>query len=376
LARVELREVTKVYPGGVEALSRVSLEIADGEFLVILGPSGSGKSTLLRIVAGLEPLSRGSLWIDGRRADGAAPCERDVAMVFQTPALYPHLSAFENMAFGLRARRVGGAEVHERVHKAAAQLGLTDLLERRPKALSGGQRQRVALGRAIVRQAAIVLLDEPLSNLDTPLRASARADLIELHQRYSGTIVMVTHDQSEALALGDRVAVLSGGQVVQVGIPTDVYRRPATQFVAAFIGSPPMNLLPCEVQSVDEKLRLRVVGAEPAAGIEAARRASWAAPLARRGEGPVCLGVRAEHIETSTSALSPLTASDLIVQTRVKHLEPLGHATLATLLFGQERCLKVRLAGTNPARINDALSARLDLTQAVWFDPATGTLLS
>ena len=246
LAQVELRGVSKRYPGGVEAVAAVDLTIADGALFVIVGPSGSGKSTLLRLIAGLETPDAGSVWIDGRRADGLAPRDRDVAMVFQHPVLYPHLSVFENLAFSLRARKVGRAELERRVTAVAEDLGLLDVLGRPATALSGGQRQRVALGRAIVRQPRMFLFDEPLSGLDPPLRASARADLMGLHRRFPTTTLHVTHDQDEAMAMGDRVAVMERGRIVQEGTPREIYDHPRHRFVAEFMGSPPMNFLTCQ----------------------------------------------------------------------------------------------------------------------------------
>ena len=377
MAEVELREVAKRYPGHRPALDGVCLAIGEGEFLVVVGPSGSGKSTLLRIIAGLETPSSGSLWIDGRRADGLPPYQRDVAMVFQTPALYPYLTAEANMAFGLRRSR-GGAkdEARARVKKVAGQLGLETLLDRRPRALSGGERQRVALGRAIVRQAGILLLDEPLSSLDAPLRASMRADLIDLHHRSGATMILVTHDQAEAMAMGDRIAVLHEGRLVQVGTPEDVYRRPASRFVAEFIGSPPMNLLPCDVESGKESFRISVPGSEPYASVEVPGSMPWARPLATRGSGQVELGLRAEYIRVGSAEDVATNPQAFFLTTSVMQLEPLGHETLTTLVLASRRRLTIRLPHDHRIRVNDPLTVRLDLTHAVWFDPTTGCLVS
>jgi sn-glycerol 3-phosphate transport system ATP-binding protein len=243
VSRVAFRDVTKVYPGGVIALRELTLEVADGEFLILVGPSGCGKTTALRMVAGLERISRGTITIGEREVNDVPPKHRDVAMVFQNYALYPHMTVEKNLAFGLRQRRVGRDDARRRVHEISRLLGLEDLLRRRPGQLSGGQRQRVALGRALVREPQVFLLDEPLSNLDAQLRVQMRSELKRLHERVGATTIYVTHDQVEAITLGERIAVLSGGVLQQAGPPQEVYDHPANVFVARFIGSPPMNLL-------------------------------------------------------------------------------------------------------------------------------------
>jgi ABC-type sugar transport system ATPase subunit len=243
MARVAFDGVTKVYPGPVVAVDGLTLEVADGEFLILVGPSGCGKSTALRMVAGLERISDGAITIGDRVVNDVPPMDRDVAMVFQSYALYPHMTVERNLAFGLRQRRTPREEVRRRVDEVARMLGLEDLLRRRPGQLSGGQRQRVAMGRALVREPEVFLLDEPLSNLDAKLRVEMRAELKRLHRRVGVTTIYVTHDQVEAITLGDRIAVLSDGVLQQVGPPQDVYDDPANVFVAGFIGSPAMNLL-------------------------------------------------------------------------------------------------------------------------------------
>jgi ABC-type sugar transport system ATPase subunit len=243
VARVVFDEVTKVYPGPVVAVEQLSLEVGDGEFLILVGSSGCGKSTALRMVAGLERISVGTITIGDRVVNNVPPMDRDVAMVFQNYALYPHMTVAKNLAFGLRRRRTPRDEVRRRVNEVGRMLGLEDLLGRRPGQLSGGQRQRVAMGRALVREPDVFLLDEPLSNLDAKLRVEMRAELKRLQSRLQITTVYVTHDQVEAMTLGDRIAVLSEGVLQQVGLPQDVYDQPANVFVAGFIGSPPMNLL-------------------------------------------------------------------------------------------------------------------------------------
>jgi sn-glycerol 3-phosphate transport system ATP-binding protein len=244
MADIRIETVRKTYPGGVDAIRGVSLGIEDGEFCVLVGPSGCGKSTLLRMIAGLETITEGTVDIGGRRVNDLEPAERDIAMVFQNYALYPHMSVFDNMAYGLKNRRVPKAEIRRLVDEAAATLGLTDYLARKPRQLSGGQRQRVAMGRAIVRQPLAFLFDEPLSNLDAKLRIRTRVEIRDLQQRLGTTSIYVTHDQMEAMTLADRLVVLNDGAIEQMGRPIDVYDRPDSVFVAEFIGSPPMNLLP------------------------------------------------------------------------------------------------------------------------------------
>ena len=247
MASVVLDNVSKVYPGGVEAIKGLSLSIADGSFTVLLGPSGCGKSTLLRMIAGLETITSGTCRIADRVVNEVEPAERDIAMVFQNYALYPHMSVYDNMAYGLRNRKTPKPEIERRVREAAKMLAIEDFLDRRPRALSGGQRQRVAMGRAIVREPQAFLFDEPLSNLDAKLRVQMRIEIRRLHNRLKATSIFVTHDQVEAMTLADVVVVMNHGRIEQVGKPTDVYNRPATRFVATFIGSPAMNLIPGRV---------------------------------------------------------------------------------------------------------------------------------
>ena len=247
MASVSLENVNKVYPGGVEAIKGLSLSIANGSFTVLLGPSGCGKSTLLRMIAGLETITGGTCKIGDRVVNDVEPAERDIAMVFQNYALYPHMSVYDNMAYGLRNRGTPKPEIEKRVREAAKMLAIEDYLDRRPRALSGGQRQRVAMGRAIVREPQVFLFDEPLSNLDAKLRLQMRIEIRRLHNRLKATSIFVTHDQVEAMTLADVVVVMNQGRIEQIGPPTEVYNRPATKFVATFIGSPAMNLVPGKV---------------------------------------------------------------------------------------------------------------------------------
>src|ERR1700760_4121206 len=244
MANVALRNVRKTYAGGFEAIKGIDFEVGDGQFCVLVGPSGCGKSTLLRMVAGLETITSGEIDIGGRIVNQIEPAERDIAMVFQNYALYPHMSVYNNMAYGLRNRGTPKPEIDARVREAARILELGAMLERKPRQLSGGQRQRVAMGRAIVRQPKVFLFDEPLSNLDAKLRISMRVEIRKLQRRLNVTSIYVTHDQLEAMTLADILVVMNGGQVEQVGNPLDIYQKPATTFVASFIGAPPMNLLP------------------------------------------------------------------------------------------------------------------------------------
>ncbi len=314
MAAVELRELVKVYaPGQEPTVKGIDLHIADGEFFILLGPSGCGKSTLLRMIAGLESISAGTLAIGGRVVNEVHPKDRDIAMVFQSYALYPHLTVRENMGFGLKMRGTPKDEVARRIAAVAPSLGLEALLDRLPKALSGGQRQRVALGRAIVREPAVFLLDEPLSNLDAKLRGAMRVELKRLHQRLGTTMIYVTHDQVEAMTLGDRVAVLHAGRVQQVGPPMEVYDRPANRFVAGFLGSPPMNFLRAEVEGGALRFTDLTWEGEPL---------PLPAHLADVPPGPVEVGVRPEDVR--------LAAGGPGLRCRVAVCEPLGAETIVT----------------------------------------------
>jgi len=286
MAGVSLRDVRKSYTPELQVIHGVSMEIKDGEFIVILGPSGCGKSTLLRMVAGLETISAGEISIGGRVVNNLEPKDRDIAMVFQNYALYPHMSVYDNMAYGLRIRGLSRSEIDARVQKAATVLELAKFLERKPRALSGGQRQRVAMGRAIVREPAVFLFDEPLSNLDAKLRVQMRAELQSLHRRLHTTSLFVTHDQIEAMTLAQRMIVMNAGRAEQIGAPLEVYAKPATTFVASFIGSPPMNLIPQE-----------------------------------RDGRKVLFGIRPEHLE-------PCAERDAMLVPEIDLIEPLGADTL------------------------------------------------
>ncbi len=322
---VRIREVQKSF-GAVSVLAGVTFEVTAGEFCILLGPSGCGKSTLLRIVAGLEAQDGGEVWIGEREVSQLPPRDRDVAMVFQSYALYPHMTVRENLAFPLKARRVPRTEAASRVDRAATMLGLGSLLERRPRELSGGQRQRVAIGRAIVRDPAVFLFDEPLSNLDAKLRGAMRVELARLHRGIESTMLYVTHDQVEAMTLGDKIVLLHEGKIQQVGTPRDLYDRPANRFVATFIGSPPMNLLDGKLVEAANGLVFRGQGVEIPLRHEP--------HLARHAGAPITLGIRPE-------SLSPGPGE---IEATVEFAEPIGPETLLHLKAGQ-----VTLIGRGPS---------------------------
>ncbi len=387
MAELEFRDLRKVFDGGAVAVEDLNLLVADGEFLVVVGPSGSGKTTVLRMAAGLERATSGDVLIGGEVVNDVAPPDRDIAMVFQTYALYPHMTVYENMAFGLKLHRVGKADIRSRVLSAAKMLELDDLLKRKPSQLSGGQRQRVAMGRAIVREPAAYLMDEPLSNLDAKLRVEMRTYLAGLHQRLRTTTLYVTHDQTEAMTMGDRVAVMRDGRLQQVDIPQVLYDRPANAFVAAFIGSPAMNLL-----------RARVTGGDGPASVElgevvlplpsslVARRPG----LARYAGQEVVVGIRPEDIEDASLVPS---ANGSSVPVRITLAEALGSEVIAHFPLGGEVepvtvggapdtpsleaatdsgvLLTARLSPRSGARSGQPLRVSIDVERLHFFDPET-----
>jgi ABC-type sugar transport system ATPase subunit len=371
--QIELKKLAKTFAGGIHALLPLDFEIRAGELLVVLGPSGSGKSTLLRLIAGLESPSSGAVWIDGRDVSRVPPHRRDVAMVFQNPALYPHLSVFDNLAFGLRARGVSRSQARVRVNSVAGMLGLDHVLTRRPSALSGGERQRVAIGRALAREPRTILLDEPFSNLDIPLRTSLRDQVVELHRRFKTTLIHVTHDQAEALVMGDRIVILDRGQLLQCGTPRVLYEQPVHRFVATFVGSPPMNILPCQIEHDGESIRLHPVGTE--------RALPWTLPeelLPRGWRGTTRLfdlGLRPEAIAVrEPGAAGPSLPSSPSVSARVRRMEFNGPELLATLELWPHR-LVARLPASQKLGEQERVEAILDLSRSVWFDQSTGRAL-
>jgi multiple sugar transport system ATP-binding protein len=365
MAEVTLNRVVKTY-GSNEVIHGIDLAIGAGEFVVFVGPSGCGKSTLLRMIAGLEDITRGEIAIGGRVVNELPPRARDIAMVFQDYALYPHKSVFENMAFGLRMRKRPDSEVRQRVGDAAAILQIEHLLARKPRELSGGQRQRVAMGRAIVRQPKAFLFDEPLSNLDALLRAEMRVEIKKLHQRLGNTIVYVTHDQVEAMTLADRIVVLQAGNLIQYDTPDGIYNRPATQFVAGFTGSPPMNFLPCRVGEGGRTLDL-------AGGLVLPVPPKRIAECARHAGRDLTFGLRPEHI-TTTSA----DADGVSVPARVLLLEPLGSDTLGLVKLGAGHDAG-EMTGRFPPeaglRVGATMAVSLAMSRFHLFDPQSGAAL-
>ena len=359
MATVELRRVWKRY-GALPVIHDVNLDVADGEFMVLLGPSGCGKSTTLRMIAGLESISDGEIRIDGRVVNGVPAKARDIAMVFQSYALYPHMNVRENLGFGLRRRNVPRPEIAKRVAKAAASLGLEPYLDRRPHALSGGQRQRVALGRAIVRDPKVFLFDEPLSNLDASLRVSTRAELSALHRRLGATMVYVTHDQVEAMTMGSRICIMQDGRVRQVGAPMEVYREPANAFVAGFLGAPPMNLLAARAEPGETGTELRVGAAKV--------HLPQSLP-----PGPVTLGVRPEALQPSGEVgLGRLEG-------RITGIEQLGAETIVAFDLTAGGAVGVtvraRLDNSFAAGIGDHIALPVPPGSLHVFDAETGAMI-
>jgi multiple sugar transport system ATP-binding protein len=359
MAGVRIEHVSKRF-GEVPVLSGVDLSVSDGEFMVLVGPSGCGKSTLLRIVAGLEEVTSGTVHIGDRDVTGRAPKDRNVAMVFQSYALYPHMSVRDNLGFGLRMARVPRDEIRGRVEKTASTLGLAELLDRKPRQLSGGQRQRVAVGRAIVRDPAVFLFDEPLSNLDAKLRGETRAELVRLQQRLGTTTLYVTHDQVEAMTMGHRIAVLEEGVLQQVGTPLEVYDRPANAFVARFIGTPPMNFLDGQVfddgNGVD------------AAGVTIPLSEPARSALRERRGAAVRVGIRPEALGDDPS---PTT---LQVPGRVEVVEPLGHEVVVHVRVG-DALITGKLGAHHLPAVGSTISLALDPERVHFFDVVSGVRL-
>jgi multiple sugar transport system ATP-binding protein len=357
MAGLQLEEVRKVYPGGQVAIAGASFEVADGELLVLVGPSGCGKSTLLRMIAGLEAITSGTLRIGGRVVNDVPPRDRDIAMVFQSYALYPHMTVAGNLGFGLKLRGLPRAEVEARVREAAATLELEPLLDRRPAALSGGQRQRVALGRALVRKPQVFLLDEPLSNLDAKLRMSMRVEIARLHRQLGTTMVYVTHDQIEAMTLGQRIVVLKDGVVQQIDTPMALYERPANLFVATFLGSPAMNVL---------RGRLSTEGGTALALDDGSRLPLDGAPVDRAWAGRgLAVGIRPED-------LVPGGAGSPAMQVEV--VEPVGNEVFVNLRFGPHP-LVARFPPRPLPRPGETVPVAVRAEGLHFFDPASGARL-
>ena len=359
MARVELIDVTKRF-GDTPVIEGCSLTVADKEFLVLVGPSGCGKSTLLRIVAGLETATSGQARIGDKNVGDLPPKDRDIAMVFQNYALYPHMSVYKNMAFGLKMRNFDKREIDRRVREAAAILEMEDLLNRRPAQLSGGQRQRVAMGRAIVRKPAVFLFDEPLSNLDAKLRGQMRLEIKQLHERLETTVIYVTHDQVEAMTLAGRIAVIEGGVIQQVATPDNIYNAPVNRFVAGFIGSPQMNFLPATIRSE--------------AGALCADADTFSIPIVVGlpvTEGrEVILGIRPEHL-----SLVRRSEQDIAIEVTAEVIEPLG---AQTVLFGKSGDRMIAATLTSNAKVKAQQNLRLFVLPSciLWFDAKSGQRMS
>ncbi len=366
MAKLLLRAVRKRFEDqDRDAVCPMDLEVEDGELLVLVGPSGCGKTTTLRIIAGLEEATEGEVWIGGRMANGVAPKDRDVAFVFQSYALYPHMSAFDNMAFGLRMRGTPRDEVRRRVQRAAEMLGITELLERRPAQLSGGQRQRVAMGRAVVRQPQVFLFDEPLSNLDAKLRAQMRTEIKRLHHSLAATMIFVTHDQVEAMTLATRMVVMNAGRIEQIGAPAELYSRPATRFVAGFVGSPAMNFVPCLLKTNGAGLALEIEGGA-LLPVPPSLAPAYRAHAGRR----LILGLRPEHLAEQF----PGAAAQAVVSIEIEVLEPRGIETVAVGRVGSTE-LCVRLPASSSARRGSRLSLAAEMGQMHLIDPETDQVI-
>jgi multiple sugar transport system ATP-binding protein len=383
MSRIVLDTVSKQFPDGTTAVKSLDLEVGDGELLVLVGPSGCGKTTALRMVAGLEEVSSGTIFIDGSPVNDVEPRHRDVAMVFQSYALYPHLSVYDNMAFSLKYRKVPKAQVRQRVDEAARILELEEFLERKPRQLSGGQRQRVAMGRAIVRQPRAFLMDEPLSNLDAKLRVQMRAEIAQLQRSLGTTTIYVTHDQTEAMTLGSRVAVMRQGVLQQIAPPQELYRQPDNLFVAGFIGSPPMNLIDARLErGADGSGGPQLVFGPHQLGIPAPVLADRPG-LERYLGRALVFGVRPEHL--SDAGTGDGTAPDSVVELPVRLREELGaevhiHCGIGAVAHHADSAQEVTSLATIVARMdpNTALAegqqarVRVETTQLHFFDPETG----
>lgn len=361
MASVKLKNVYKRYPGGVTAVNDFNMDIEDKEFIVLVGPSGCGKTTTLRMVAGLEEISEGEVYIGDKLVNDVAPKDRDIAMVFQNYALYPHMTVFDNMAFGLKLRKLPKDEIRRRVHEAAKILDIEHLLDRRPRALSGGQRQRVALGRAIVREPKVFLMDEPLSNLDAKLRVQMRTEINKLHQKLQTTFVYVTHDQTEAMTMGTRIVVMKDGYIQQINTPTALYERPCNMFVAGFIGSPQMNFINARVERRGEEIHLLFGKHDIKLPEGKSKKLDGTDYIGKE----VILGIRPESLHDEPAYIDQF--SDSIVEARVELTENLGSETLLYLLIDEVDFV----AKVNPrtkARSGDVIRIAFDTNKIHLFD--------
>ena len=366
MARVDLKNVWKKY-GDHAVVKNVNLEIPDKEFFILVGPSGCGKSTTLRMIAGLEEITGGSIAIDGKVVNHVLPKDRDIAMVFQNYALYPHMSVYDNMAFGLKLRKFPKAEIDQRVREASAMLGLDPYLDRKPKALSGGQRQRVAVGRAIVRKPKVFLFDEPLSNLDAKMRVSTRTEISKLHARLGATMIYVTHDQIEAMTMGDRICVMKDGEIMQVAAPLDLYNHPVNMYVAGFIGSPPMNFFKGTIQRAGNHLAF-VETNTAATPLRFTLTESLSRRAAQHIEQPIVFGIRPENVHDTLTVTNPDQARTVDVKVEVS--EPMGSETYLYLDTGATSFI-ARVRATDRFAVNSRVQVTFDLDHAHLFDPAS-----
>jgi multiple sugar transport system ATP-binding protein len=364
MATVELRNVSKLYGANVKAVDNVNITINDKEFVVLVGPSGCGKTTTLRMIAGLEDISSGEIYIDGTLVNDITPKDRDIAMVFQNYALYPHMSVYDNMAFGLKIRKYPKQEIQTRVNEAAQILHIEELLDRKPKALSGGQRQRVAVGRAIVRKPKAFLFDEPLSNLDAKLRVQMRAEISALHTRLQATMIYVTHDQVEAMTMGDKIVVLKDGLIQQIGSPLELYNHPKNRFVAAFIGSPPMNIMTAKILEKDGK----IIADEGDFQIELEGKIGDLLKSYINKE--VLIGVRPEDFVYTTT---PKKTNN--IRTHVEVVEPLG-AEIHLYVSTQNHQLIVRVAPRFEFHVGDEANFAPDMEKLHFFDLDTEEVIN
>ena len=374
MASLSLRSIYKKYPGGVVAVSVVNLEIKDKEFIILVGPSGCGKSTTLRMIAGLEEISEGELYIGDRLVNDVAPKDRDIAMVFQNYALYPHMTVFENMAFGLKLRKVPKDEISRKVEEAARSLDISHLLDRKPKALSGGQRQRVALGRAIVREPQVFLLDEPLSNLDAKLRAQMRTEISKLHQKLGTTFIYVTHDQTEAMTMGDRIVVMKDGFIQQVDSPQNLYSNPVNLFVAGFMGSPQMNFVDAVLRKIEGKYTIEFGSEDTKTSrgvkyyVELPEAKVDENVLSNYVDKEIIMGIRPENIHDEEMFIS--SAKTGIIDADVEITEMMG-AEVYLYLNCQGIPLTARVDPRSTARPQDTIKVALDPNKVHIFDKET-----
>jgi multiple sugar transport system ATP-binding protein len=362
MTNLSLKHIHKVYSGNIEVVKDFNLEIEDKEFIVFVGPSGCGKSTTLRMVAGLEEISKGELYIGDNLVNDVAPKDRDIAMVFQNYALYPHMTVYDNMAFGLKLRKISEAEIDKKVREAARILDIEHLLDRKPKALSGGQRQRVAMGRAIVREPKVFLMDEPLSNLDAKLRVQMRTEISKLHNKLQTTFIYVTHDQVEAMTLGSRIVVMKDGIIQQVDTPQQIYNNPVNMFVAGFIGSPQMNFIQCKVEETEGKVSIsfeneRIILLEASAKIV-------------KDKGyigkEVVLGIRPENIYEEVTSEN----KNMVIEAKVELTELMGAETYIYLSKGKSN-ITARVSGSSMAKAGDRIKVTLNTNKIHMFDKDT-----